>query len=200
MCELHHILISNLLLFCLAVRLSLKQCDDKHEQKWIKGTSYSVSLAMHHAWRTEFCEGWFSPTDMNYFPSENGRTGRRSERESTKPTWNCQLFPDEASFRSLSGQWEPLIISVRTIQRNSGSAEITMSQSIKITTPQRGEHVKSNHHSLDSDSYPNNFVRSLVRKSKKKKKNTKINKTHSLFQKHPQLHLYLIKGQIQKSG
>lgn len=89
-----------------AVRFSLKQRDDKHKQKRIKGTSYSVSLAKHHAWRTEFCEGWFSPTDMNDFPSDNGRTGRRSKRKSTKPTWNCQLFPEAASFLSLSGLWE----------------------------------------------------------------------------------------------
>ncbi len=154
MCELHYILLSSSLLFCLAARFYQKWRDDKHEQKWIKGTSYSVFLAMHHAWPTEFCEVWFSPTDMNNFPSDNGRTGRRSEGESTKPTCNCQLFPEEPSFYSLSGQWELLIISVRTITRNSGSAEIIKSQSIKITTPQRGEHVKSNHQSLDSDSEP----------------------------------------------
>lgn len=33
--------------FCLAVRFSQKWSDDKHEQKWIKGTSYFVLLAMH---------------------------------------------------------------------------------------------------------------------------------------------------------
>lgn len=132
------------------------------------------------------------------FPiSDNRRTGKRSE--STRPTCNCQLFPKEASFSYFSGQWEPLIISVRFVVRNSGSAEIT-----KITTPQREEHVKSNYQSLDSDSYPKNqfdwkkkklehlkLVSVLGEKKKKRKK-------YTLFQQHHGTSFYLIKRQIQK--
>jgi len=116
-------------------------------------------LDKNHAWPTEFCKGRFSRTDMNNFPfSDNRRKENREQEkgqiESTRPTCNCQLFPEEVSFHSISGQWEPLIISVRSVVRNSGSAGITKSQSIKITTPQRGEHVKSNYQFKDSDSYP----------------------------------------------
>ncbi len=115
MCELHYILLSSSLLFCLAVRFYKKWRDDKHEQKWIKGTSYSVFLAMHHAWPTEFCEVWFSPTNMNNFPSDNGRTGRTSERESQQnpPVTVSFSQKNPLSILSLANesfwlyQWEP---------------------------------------------------------------------------------------------
>lgn len=134
------------------VRISLKWHNDKHEQKWIKGTSHFAFLAIHHAWPTEFCQGWFSPMDMNNFPSDNGRTGRRSERESTKPTCNCQLFPEEAAFRSLSGQCSLWLYQWEQYREILILLRSSRVQTLRSQPLQRGKHVKSNHQSLDYDS------------------------------------------------
>ncbi len=140
-------ILSNSLLFCLAVRFSLKWRDDKHELHIL----YFWLCIMHDPQslvRVGFLQRIWTISHQTTGEQEEGQ--RESQQNPPVTVSFSQKKP--LSVLSLANeslwlyQWEPY--------REISSAEIIKSQSIKITTPQRGEHVKSNHQSLDSDSEP----------------------------------------------